>query len=106
MDWHVSVSFNEYAYMNLLDQEEFKESFYMVMEGRLISTTSKKCKSYTAVRVNIYSSEIWYNKHMLREDLHTIGDMEIQKADACLYKEDTICFWEQSFIGGRGRDTT
>lgn len=93
IDWYVNVSFNDYAYFRSLDLEEFKERFYMVLEGRIISTMSKKCKRYMAAKVNIHSSDIWYNKHMLKEDLHTIGDMEIQKADACLYKEDTLCFW-------------
>lgn len=90
LDWHVNVSFNDYAYFRSLDREEFKEHFYMAFEGRIISTMSKKCKIYMAAKVNIHSSDIWYNKHMLREYLHTIGNMEIQKADACLYKEDTI----------------
>lgn len=43
-DWHVNVSFNDYAYINVLDREEFEERFYMVLEGRISSTMSKKCK--------------------------------------------------------------
>lgn len=92
MDWYVNVSFNDYAYINVLDREEFEESVYMVLEGRINSTTSKKCKRYMPALVSIHSSEIWYNKNMLREDMHTIGYVEIEKADSDMHKEDTIYF--------------
>ena len=92
LDWYVNVSFNDYAYSNVLDREEFEENFYMVLEGRISSTTSKKCKSYMSAEVIIHSGDFWYNKHMLRDDVHTIGNMEIEKANSYTYKVDTICF--------------
>jgi len=41
-DWHVNVSFNDYAYINVWDRGEFEESFYMVLKGCISSTMSKK----------------------------------------------------------------
>ena|SRR3990167_3672587 len=92
MDWYVNVSFNDYAYINVLDREEFEERFYMVLEGRLISTTSKKCKRHMLAEVVIDSGDFWYNKHMLRKDVHTIGYMEIEKSNSYTHKEDTLYF--------------
>ena len=92
MDWYVNVTFNEYAYCNLFDQEEFEERIYMVLEGRISSTMSKKCKKNMAAKVIIHPSDFWYDKHRLRDDLHRIGDMDIQKADSYSDKEDTIYF--------------
>ena len=43
-DWYVNVGFNDYAYFNIFDREEFEECIYMVLEGRISSTMSKKCK--------------------------------------------------------------
>ena len=43
-DWYVNVQFNDYAYLNVFDREEFEEYIYMVLEGRISSTMSKKCK--------------------------------------------------------------
>lgn len=91
-DWHVDVSFNDFAYINLFDSEEFEERIIMVLEGHVTSTLSKKCKKDMTSKVFIHPSEIWYDKHLLREDLHTIGNMEIRKTDLCVEKEDVIYF--------------
>jgi len=90
MDWYVNVSFNDYDFIRLIDGEEFEESIYVVLEGRITSTTSKKCKRYMQAKVSIHSSDVWYNKEMLRDEQHTIGKMEIVKAYSCLEKEDTL----------------
>lgn len=92
MDWYVNVTFNDYAYINVFDREEFEESFYMVLEGRISSTMSKKCKKGMAAKVIIHSGDFWYDKHMLRDDVHTIGNMDIQKANPYTDKEDTLYF--------------
>ena len=39
-DWYVNVQFNDYAYLNVFDREEFEEYIYMVLEGRISSTMS------------------------------------------------------------------
>ena len=39
-DWYVNVQFNDYAYLNLFDREEYEEYIYMVLEGRISSTMS------------------------------------------------------------------
>lgn len=91
-DWYVNVSFNDYAYINLFDSGEFEERIYMVLEGRITSTMSKKCKKDMAGAVILHPSDFWYNKHGLREDMHTIGDMEIQKANSYSFKEDILYF--------------
>lgn len=87
IDWHVNVSFNDYAYINVPDQKEFEESFYMVLEGRVISTTSKKCKRHMLAEVVIDPGDFWYNKHMLKKDVHTIGYMEIQRPSSYVCNE-------------------
>jgi hypothetical protein len=92
MDWHANVTFNDYAYFNLFDREEFEETFCMVLEGRISSTMSKKCKEGMAAEVIIYSGDFWYDKHRLRDDVHTIGNMDIQKANSYSHKEDTLYF--------------
>jgi len=92
MDWHVNVSFNDYAYINLFDSEEFEERIIMILEGLVSATSSKKCKGEMAAKVIIHPSDFWYDKQMLRDDLHTIGNMEIRKADLYVEKGDTIYF--------------
>lgn len=92
MDWHVNVSFNDYAYINLFDSEKFEERIFMVMEGWVASTSSKKCKKDLAARVIIQPSDFWYDKHILRDNLHTIGNMEIHSANLLLEQEMTIYF--------------
>ena len=58
----------------------------MVLEGRISSTMSKKCKKDMAAEVIIHSNDFWYNRHSLRDDVHTIGDMEIQKANSYTFR--------------------
>ena len=65
----------------------------MELTGRLISTTSKKCKDNMAASVDMKPSELWYQRDRLREDLHSIGSISIERSDSELYLEDTICFW-------------
>lgn len=91
-DWHVNVDFNDYAYINVLDRGEFEESFYMVLEGRISSTMSKKCKKDMAAEIVIYPSDVWYNRQGLKDDLHTIGRMHVERANSYSYKEKTLCF--------------
>jgi len=92
MDWYVHVTFNDYAYINLFDRGEFEESIYMVLEGRTSSTMSKKCKKAMMAKVIIHPGDFWYDKHRLRDDMHAIGHMDIQKANSYSDKEDTIYF--------------
>jgi len=93
-DWSVSVSFNDYAYFNI-SEEEFEESIHMILEGSISSTTSKKCSKVSKARLIIYYGDFWYEKDRLKKDLHTIGHMEIQKSDPelDLVKEDILYFW-------------
>lgn len=91
-DWYVNVEFNDYAYINVIDRGEFEESFYIVLEGRVSSTMSKKCKKNMAAEVIIHPSDVWYNRQRIREDVHTIGDAQVQKADGNYYKEDVLFF--------------
>lgn len=92
MDWHVNISFNDYAYINVLDRQEFEESFYVVLEGRISSTMSKKCKKDMAAVIVLHPSNVWYNRQGLRDDLHTIGRMFVERANSYTYKERTMCF--------------
>lgn len=92
MDWYVHVAFNDYAYINLFDRGEFEESIYMVLEGRLSSTMSRRCKKGMMAEVILHPGDFWYEKHRLRDYMHTIGNMDIQKADSYSHKVDTIYF--------------
>jgi hypothetical protein len=91
-DWYVNVDFNEYAYSNVLDRPEFEESFYMVLEGRISSSMSKKCKKDMAVEIILHACDVGYNRQRLRDDLHTIGRMLVERANSYSYKENTMCF--------------
>ena len=91
-DWYVNVQFNDYAYLNLFDREEYEEYIYMVLEGRISSTMSKKCKKDMPAKVVIHSGDFWYDKSRLRDDVHTIGNMDIQKANPYTDKEDALYF--------------
>ncbi|GJM16107.1 MAG: hypothetical protein DHS20C13_14340 [Thermodesulfobacteriota bacterium] len=92
-DWHVKILFNDDAYQRIFDDSEFEERISMEMTGRLISTTSKKCKDNMAATIDIKPNELWYQRDRLREDLHAIGNIYIERADSEFYQEDTICFW-------------
>ena len=91
-DWYVNIQFNDYVYLNLFDREEFEEYIYMVLEGRISSTMSKKCKKDMAAKVAIHSGDYWYDKSRLRDDVRTIGNMDIEKANLYTDKEDTLYF--------------
>jgi len=93
-DWSVSVRFNDYAYINIFDRDEFEEDIYMVLKGHITpTTTSKKLKKIVASKVNIRSSVVWYDKQKLRDDLHIIGHSEIMRAETFDEKEDTLYFY-------------
>jgi len=65
-DWSVSISFNDYAYINLFDSEEFEEHICMILEGRIApTTTSKKCKNNMDSKLIIRHSDLWYEKEKL-----------------------------------------
>jgi len=91
-DWYVNVEFNDYAYICVPDRTEFEESYYIVLEGRIFSTMSKKCKKNMAAEIVIRTSDIWYNRQRLRDNLHTIGHMQVERANSYSYKEKTLCF--------------
>lgn len=91
-DWFVDIDFNEYAYINPFDVDQFEERIKMIMLGKLISTDSKKCAKDMSAKVIIHPSDIWYRKNELRKDLSAIGDMEIIKAKSGIEKVDTLYF--------------
>lgn len=91
-DWTVNVFFNEYAYMNIFNVEQFEEQYYMVLEGKVSSSTSKKCDKDMLAEVIIHPGEFWYDPNRIREGVDTIGYMSIEKKDSEIYKEDTILF--------------
>ncbi|MEE9215224.1 MAG: hypothetical protein V3U54_10600 [Thermodesulfobacteriota bacterium] len=92
-DWSVCVRFNDYAYINVFDREEFEEHICMILEGCITSTTSKKLKKILASRVILHPGDFWYEKEKLRDDLHIIGNAAIMKANTFDDKEDTLYFW-------------
>ena len=92
-DWSVSVRFNDYCYISFPDTEEFEESISMILERRIISTSSKKLKKIVASKVNIRSSDVWYDKQRLRDDLHIIEHAQITRAETFDDKEDTLYFY-------------
>lgn len=91
-DWFVDIDFNEYAYNNPFNVDQFEERIKMIMEGKITSTDSKKCMKNMSAKVIVHHSDIWYEKNMLREDLSVIGNMEIIKTRPGIEKEDTLYF--------------
>lgn len=92
-DWYAKILFNDAIYQSVLDDREFEERISIDMLGRINSTTSKRCKENMAAIITMSPNESWYNRERIREDLHTIGYINIEKADSDIYEEDTICFW-------------
>ena len=92
-DWDVKINFNDEIYQRLFDGSKFQERISMELTGQLISTTSKKCKENMAAIIDTKANELWYQKDRIREDLHTIGNICIERADSEFYQEDTIFFW-------------
>ena len=92
-EWHPEILFNDAMYQSVLDDREFEERISIIMIGNLKSTTSKKCKKVVASTITLSPNDNWYNRDMIREDLHTIGYMNLERADTEIYQEDTICFW-------------
>jgi hypothetical protein len=80
-DWNVHVSFNDYAYINLFDQEPFAENAYITLSGYVESTMSKKVKEGHRALVILHESEGWNTWGRDDPDL-TIGDMERMKDPA------------------------
>lgn len=92
-DWHPKIIFNDALYQSVLDDREFEERISIDLSGKLESTTSKKCQKDIATLLTLSPSDHWYERDIIREDLHTIGYMNLEKADNKIYQEDTICFW-------------
>lgn len=82
--------FYEYASFNQFDLSQFEERIKIIMEGRIFSTDSKKCKKNMPVKVIIHPSNIWYDKSQLRDVLSAIGDIEIIMAKSDIEDEDTL----------------
>ena len=93
-DWHPKTIFNDAFYQSVLDDREFEERISIDMSGKLKSTTSKKCKKDMPAIITLSPSDHWYNRDRIREDLHTIGYMNLEKSDAEIFQEETICFWQ------------
>ena len=89
-DWSVNVNFNDYAYVNLFDCGEFEERIFMILEGSISSTSSKKISNDMPAKVILHSSDFWYSDNRIPDDKHTIGDMEIIQKRSGIEKEDTL----------------
>jgi hypothetical protein len=75
--WDVSVFFNEYAYINLFERDPFAERYYIVLNGSLNSTSSKKAKKEMDVQVVLHPNAGWTKYEWeMRED--PIGDLLVQ----------------------------
>lgn len=88
--WSVNVNFNDYAYRNLFDCGEFEERIFMILEGHISSTSSKKIRKDMPAKVILHSSDYWYSHNRIPDDKHTIGDMEIIQKRSGIEKEDTL----------------
>jgi hypothetical protein len=91
-DWSVSVNFNDYAYVNLFDCGEFEERIFMILEGAISSTSSKKISNDMPAKVILHPSDFWYSDTRMPDDKHAIGDMEIIQKRSGIEKEDTLYF--------------
>lgn len=80
-------------YQQFFDDRKFEERISMKMTGKVISTTSKKCKASMSAIFEIKPNKDWYERDRISEDLNTIGIINLEKADSEIYQEDTICFW-------------
>jgi len=92
-DWHIKVIFNDYMYQKVFNSDEFEERINLELEGRVTSTTSKKCKDNMAARIIVESRDFSHAKNTHNEGLHAIGYVEIEKADSEFYMEDTLYVW-------------
>ncbi|HBN22616.1 MAG TPA: hypothetical protein DD412_05200 [Holosporales bacterium] len=45
-----------------------------------------------AAEIVIHLSDVWYNRQRLRDDLHKIGRMQVERVNSYSYKEKTLCF--------------
>jgi len=91
-DWSVNVSFNDYTILNMTDGDPFEERISIDMDGRVISTSSKKCKQDMAARITIEPGDFWYRNDRTKDD-NTIGYLKIEKKDSEIFYEDTLYFW-------------
>ena len=77
-DWNPKIIFNDALYQSVLDDREFEERISIDMSGKLKSTTSKKCQNDMTTVITLSPGDHWYNRDRIREDLHTIGYMNIE----------------------------
>ncbi len=75
----MNVSFNDYAYINIFDMQQFEEKIYMVIEGEIIDSDSKKLKTGQESQIVLHPAEYWDNRMNIREDTETIGDIAMVK---------------------------
>ena len=89
-DWSVNVNFNDYAYINLFDCGEFEERIFMILEGSISSTSSKKIRNDMPAKVMLHLNDFWYSNIRNEDDTPAIGDMEIIQKRSGIEKEDTL----------------
>jgi hypothetical protein len=51
--WSINIKFNDEMYQQFFDDRKFEERISMTMTGKVISTTSKKCKAKMAATFEI-----------------------------------------------------
>lgn len=92
-DWHIQVIFNDHLYKKIFETGEFEERISLELEGKVTSTTSKKCKENFPTKIVIEPRDFTQVRNTHTEETIAIGYMEIEKADSELYMEDTLKFW-------------
>ena len=90
-DWRAHVTFNDYADANLFDQLPYEEIYYMILDGTLTETDSKKIKPGTPAEIVLHHGT--YSRHLKpEEELRPIGYIEITNRIVNDEKEKCLLF--------------
>lgn len=89
--WDARVVFNEYAYINIFGRDPFAERYYIMLNGTVSSTSSKKIKKGIEAQVVLHPTTAW-EKYDWDFREQPIGDFEIENNPKLLLARISIPF--------------
>ncbi len=79
-DWQAEASFNDYAYINIFDHEQFEETIRLELTGVIsYCSTTKLKKGCQRVKVLLFPSDHWYHRNQIAEGAEVIGEIKLTK---------------------------
>ncbi|MFA7275879.1 MAG: hypothetical protein WC043_03650 [Pseudobdellovibrionaceae bacterium] len=79
-NWQIDASFNDFAYINIFDREQFEETIRLEMTGVISYCSTKKLKKgQQKVKVLLFPSDHWYHRNQIVEGAEVIGEIKLTK---------------------------